>query len=270
MNGLLKNYSLVRYGLRIVCVMIVGACCSTPVVAQKTVAPESPTVAEAPPAVTQKTAAPETGETNVKPGINKPFLDPNLKVEDWLARFEVESREVYAARAEILRALELKAGMAAADVGAGTGLFTLLMSQQVGPQGWVYAVEISPRFLEHLGQLAVDHHLANVTPVLGGQQSIRLPPASIDLAFLCDVYHHFEYPQSSLASIHRALRPGGRLVVIDFKRIEGESRDWILGHVRAGQATVRQEIEAAGFEWANEPKIELLSENYFLVFCKKP
>lgn len=208
-------------------------------------------------------------EVSVKPGINKPFLDPNLKVEEWLARFEVESREIYAAREEILSSLGLHEGMVTADIGAGTGLFTLLMSQQVGPQGWVYAVEISPRFAEHLGQLSVEHKLANVSPVLCGERSIRLPPASVDLAFLCDVYHHFEYPSSSLASIHRALRDDGRLVVIDFKRIEGESREWIMGHVRAGQDTVQQEVEAAGFELIEEPVLKRLSENYFLVFRKK-
>jgi ubiquinone/menaquinone biosynthesis C-methylase UbiE len=170
----------------------------------------------------------------------------------------------------ILQTLGLREGMAVADIGAGTGLFTLLMSQRVGPQGWVYAVEISPRFAQHLGQLAVKHKLANVSPVLCGERSVRLPPASIDLAFLCDVYHHFEYPNSSLASIHRALRDNGRLVVIDFKRIEGVTREWIMGHVRAGQETVQQEIEAAGFELVEEPALKRLSENYFLVYRKKP
>ena len=220
--------------------------------------------------VAQESAESAQAEASVKPGINKPFLDPELKVDEWLARFEVESREIYAGREEILQALGLHEGMAVADVGAGTGLFTLLMSQRVGPQGWVYAVEISPRFAEHLGQLAVKHELANVSPVLCGERSVRLPPASIDLAFLCDVYHHFEYPSSSLASIHRALRDNGRLVVIDFKRIEGVTREWIMGHVRAGQETVQQEIEAAGFELVEEPALKRLSENYFLVYRKKP
>jgi SAM-dependent methyltransferase len=212
----------------------------------------------------------EQAEASVKPGINKPFLDPELKVDEWLARFEVESREIYAGREEILQSLGLREGMAVADIGAGTGLFTLLMSQRVGPQGWVYAVEISPRFAQHLGQLAVKNKLTNVSPVLCGERSVRLPPASIDLAFLCDVYHHFEYPSSSLASIHRALRDNGRLVVIDFKRIEAVTREWIMGHVRAGQETVQQEIEAAGFELVEEPALKRLSENYFLVYRKKP
>ena len=260
------SYRILLTGL-----LVLGLCSAAATVAQTaTPEPTAPPAAVSPQEAARQKPAPERSETSVKPGINKPFLDPNLKVEDWLARFEKESREVFAAREEIRHTLGLNAGMVAADIGAGTGLFTLLMSAQVGPQGWVYAVDIAPRFVEHLGQLACQHELTNVTPVLCGQRSVRLPPASIDLAFLCDVYHHFEYPSSALASIHRALRPGGRLVVIDFKRIEGESREWILGHVRAGQEAVRREVEAAGFEWVDEPKLERLRENYFLVFRKKP
>jgi predicted methyltransferase len=111
--------------------------------------------------------------------------------------------------------------------------------------------------------------LANLSVVLCSDRSIRLPPASIDLAFICDTYHHFEYPASTLASIHRALRPQGQLVVIDFERIPGQSRDWVLEHVRAGKAEFRSEIEAAGFEFAAQPEIRGFRENYLLRFRKK-
>ncbi len=88
----------------------------------------------------------------------------------------------------------------------------------------------------------------------------------MDLAFICDVYHHFEYPHSSLASLHRALRPGGELVLVEFKRVPGQSSDWVLNHVRAGQEVFTAEIEAAGFKKAQE--INLLKENYILRFRK--
>ncbi len=216
-------------------------------------------------------AQPVTVEQSVRPNVNEKYLDANLKVEDWIARFEIESREVFASREEVLDALELRPDMAVADVGAGTGLYTTLMGQrlmnsQTGPTGWVYAVDIAPRFVEHLGGLARKNRLGNITPVLCAENSIRLPPQSVDLVFTCDVYHHFEYPSSTLASIRSALRSGGRLVVIDFERIPGESSDWVLGHVRADKETVRREIEAAGFELVEEKELEGLSENYFLIF----
>jgi ubiquinone/menaquinone biosynthesis C-methylase UbiE len=95
-----------------------------------------------------------------------------------------------------------------------------------------------------------------------------LPPNSVDLVFVCDTYHHFEYPAKTLASIRRALRPGGNLIVIDFDRIEGKSRDWLLGHVRADKATFQHEIETAGFELIEEVEVREFEENYFLKFAK--
>ena len=83
---------------------------------------------------------------------------------------------------------------------------------------------------------------------------------------MCDTYHHFEYPHSTLASLHQAIRPGGSLVVIDFERIPGESRDWVLEHVRAGKDVFTREIEAAGFELVEQVAIEGLKENYVLRF----
>ena len=90
---------------------------------------------------------------------------------------------------------------------------------------------------------------------------------SIDVAFICDVYHHFEYPSDSLASIWNALRPGGRLVVVDFIRIPGVSRPFVLGHVRAGEEVVTREIQEAGFEKIGEDRF--LQENYILHFRKR-
>ncbi|MFI4875223.1 MAG: methyltransferase domain-containing protein [Blastopirellula sp. JB062] len=218
-------------------------------------------------AVAQERAPAE--EQSVKPGVNKNFLDESLDVDAWIARFEVESREVYHARDEVMKACGLKPGMRVADVGAGTGFYTQLFSRAVGPTGWVYAVDISPKFLQHINDSTSQLGLRNVTCVLGGERSIQLPPNCVDLIFTCDTYHHFEYPQSTLASIHRALRPEGSLVVIDFERIPGKSREWTLDHVRAGKDVFRKEIEEAGFVLAEEPKIEKFAENYFLRFRKK-
>lgn len=205
---------------------------------------------------------------SVKPGINDAFLDPDLNVSEWVARFEVESREVYDARLEIIAALALEPGDRVADIGTGTGPFVEGFSRAVGDDGWVYALDIAPRFIERVGTIAEIKKLGNVTPVLAGEDDIRLAHQSIDLAFVCDVYHHFEYPQLSLTSIFRALRPGGKLVVIDFERIEGVSRPWTMGHVRAGKEVFRSEIEQAGFEFVEEVEIKRFEENYFLMFRK--
>jgi ubiquinone/menaquinone biosynthesis C-methylase UbiE len=189
-------------------------------------------------------------------------MDP----EQWAARFEVESREVFSSRDAILAAAGIERGETVADVGAGTGLFTALFARAVGTDGWVYAVDIAPRFIEYLAEKLPAGGIVNVTPVLCTATSTNLPPASVDVAFVCDTYHHFEHPEQTLASLRRALRPDGRLVIVDFEREEGVSREWVLNHVRAGKSEVKGEIEAAGFQLEAEPDVPGLEENYLLVF----
>jgi predicted methyltransferase len=212
--------------------------------------------------------APPVQEASVKPGINEDFLDPDLDVGRFEQRFEGESREIFAQRARLLALVGLRDGMAVADVGAGTGLFTLMFAPAVGAQGRVYAVDIAPRFLAHIDALAAQRRLGNVATVLCGEREVSLPEGSVDLVFVCDTYHHFEYPRSTLASIHRALRPGGELVVVDFIREPGVSRQWILDHVRAGQQLVTREIEAAGFRFVRQEPTPFLRENYCVRFAK--
>ena len=209
-----------------------------------------------------------TQEVSVKPGINDKFLDPKLNVEEWTKKFETESREIFHQREKIVAAAGLKPGMVMADIGAGTGLFTLHFAQAVGEKGKVYAVEIAKNFLEHIKARASKASASNVQTILCTERSVELPEASIDLAFICDVYHHFEFPSASLATLHKALKPGGELVLIDFKRIPGESSDFIMGHVRAGQEVFEAEVIAAGFEKVDEVK-DLLKENYFVKFRRK-
>jgi ubiquinone/menaquinone biosynthesis C-methylase UbiE len=137
----------------------------------------------------------------------------------------------------------------------------------VGAEGKVYAVEIAPKFLVHIRDRAQKAGATNVEAVLCTARSVELPENSIDLAFICDAYHHFEFPQASLASLHKALKPGGEIVLIDFKRIPGESSDFVMGHVRAGQEVFEAEIAAAGFEKVSEVK-DVLKENYFVRYRK--
>jgi predicted methyltransferase len=205
-------------------------------------------------------------ETSVRPGVNEKYLDPDLDVDHWVEIFEGESREIFQSRQAIVDALGLEPGMRAADIGAGTGLFLGPFAKAVGPEGRVYANEISPRFVLHLRSRAAKEGLTQVEVVKGDAHSTGLAEATVDLVFVCDVYHHFEYPKSMLADLHRALRPGGHLVLIEFERMPGKSREWIVEHVRAGKAAVTAEINASGFVLEEEVEIEGLRENYMLRF----
>lgn len=204
-------------------------------------------------------------DKSVRPGINDPFKNPDVK--KYQETFEGESREVYAKRKEIVAAVGLKPGMAVADVGAGTGLYTRLFAAEVGPTGTVYAVDIAEKFLEHIAKVNSEVGITNVTSVLCKADSVELRTGSIDLAFICDTYHHFEFPHRTMASIHKALKPGGRVVLVDFRREEGKSRDWVLSHVRAGQDVFEKEIAEAGFQKVKEEKT-ILKENYLVIFEK--
>lgn len=213
--------------------------------------------------------APPAEQASVKPGINQPFLDASLDVAHYEQVFEGESREIYAQRQHIVDLLQLHGGMDVADVGAGTGLYTWLFAKAVGPSGRVLAVDIAPKFISHIAELAAERQLLNVEPLLCSERDTELPAGSVDLVFVCDTYHHFEYPQATLASIHRALRPGGELVIVDFIREPGVSRPWVLDHVRAGLDVVEREIGAAGFELVRREATPFLSENYMLRFRRQ-
>jgi ubiquinone/menaquinone biosynthesis C-methylase UbiE len=215
---------------------------------------------------TQTQTTESTPKSRTDPKINDPFKKPDVK--QYVKKFESEDRENYAMRHEIVAALNLVPGMAVADIGAGTGFFTRLFAEKVGPAGKVYAVDIAPQFLEHIAADAKKRRQGQVVTILGSQDSTNLPSESVDLVFLSDVYHHLEKPERTIASIRQALRPGGRLIVIDFDRVEGKSSAFVLKHVRASQAVFRKEIEAAGFAGIPTPNPPRLKENFFLRFEK--
>jgi ubiquinone/menaquinone biosynthesis C-methylase UbiE len=204
-------------------------------------------------------------DTSLKPGINKSFEDP--EVEKRVEQFEGESREISQKRNEIVDACQLKPGIDVADTGAGTGLFTRLFAKQVKAEGTVYAVDISDKFVDHIRKTCEEQKLKNVKGIVCTPDSTKLPPDSVDLAFICDTYHHFEFPYKTMATVHKALRPGGRLIVVDFKKIPGVTRDWIIGHVRTDQKETTEEIVKAGFELIDTP--DFMQEQYLLRFKKK-
>lgn len=219
-----------------------------------------PLVACAAPRQEERTPVPDT--------INDVFLSDELDVDGFVKRWELESREVYAGRKDIVAAMEIQPGDTVADVGTGTGLFIESFATATGADGHVYAVDISPRFIFHVRERVVDKGLDQVEVILSNERSAELPANSVDVVFLCDTYHHFEYHEDMLRSIRRGLKPGGRLVFVEFDRIPGESSEWLLKHMRAGRDVFIPEIEAAGFTFVDEVEIPAFEDNYCVRFTR--
>jgi ubiquinone/menaquinone biosynthesis C-methylase UbiE len=132
----------------------------------------------------------------------------------WLERSERDKEE----RSDLLLAeLRLQPGMNVADIGAGTGYCTRRIAPRVGPQGKVYAVDVQPPMVRMLEAASRQSGLSNIVPILGAADDTRLPSRSIDLALMVDVYHELEFPHEVLASVVRALRPGGRVVFVEYR-----------------------------------------------------
>jgi ubiquinone/menaquinone biosynthesis C-methylase UbiE len=205
-------------------------------------------------------------EPSVKPGINEQWKSPN--VEPLVATLESESREIYQHRKELAALVGVRPGAAVADVGAGSGFMVELFAEAAGPKGKVYAVDINPKLLERIAARAREQGRATIETVLAREDHASLPPNSVDVVFLCDTYHHFEFPKSTMRSLYEALRPGGQLVVVEFHRIPGKSADWVLEHVRAGQEEFTKEIRSFGFELVEQPAAPFLTQNYVLRFRK--
>jgi ubiquinone/menaquinone biosynthesis C-methylase UbiE len=182
-------------------------------------------------------------EKSVAPGINEGFKeDPDR----WIEFFHFSSSDPRQQK-EILDTIKLKPGMDIADVGAGSGVHALLFAEKVSPGGKVYAVDIIQEFLDHIEAESKEKGVKNVQCVLGSDSSCNLKEASVDVVFTCDTYHHFEYPFKMMASMHKALRPDGQFIIIDFK-----DKSW---HVRADSKTVIEEITGSGFKLADSREI---------------
>lgn len=219
--------------------------------------------------IEQNTVSKRKTPTPRSESINARFLSKTLDVEHWQKNFSSHGREVWKHRHAIIGRLGLRSGMAVADLGAGTGAFLNALRRPILPNGTLYLVDISPRFVELLNARVKKQGLKDVLVIQNTERSTRLPASSVDVIFTSDTYHHFEYIKETLASIHQALRPKGRFVVVDFERIPGVSRPWILGHVKHDKAHVIREVQQQGFVLLREEKVPGLKENYMLVFEKQ-
>ena len=151
---------------------------------------------------------------------------------------------------ELLAELKINKGDVVADIGTGVGFMVPYLVDAVGPSGTVWAEDIQDDFLAKVKEKIQSNGWSNVKTVKGAQKDVKLPASSLDLGFILDVYHHFNYPAETLATVHRAIKPGGRLVVIDFYRSREHPRmseERRLNHIRLDRDGFAAEIEAAGF-----------------------
>ena len=163
---------------------------------------------------------------------------------DWLERAERAREE----RPDlVIGALELKPGIAVADIGAGTGYYAWRIAQRIGRSGTVYAVDIQPEMVRLLEQQIARRGVSNVKPLLGTATDPRLPPDTLDLALMVDVYHEFEFPHEMLQAIVRALKPGGRLVFVEFRG--DDPRVPIKRLHTMTETQVRKETDSFALEW---------------------
>ena len=201
----------------------------------------------------------------IDPSINERFKNPDVEAN--VESLEREDRPVYKYRYAIVAALGLQPGDDVADVGAGSGFMSRLMAREVGTDGQVYSVDIAQATIDHIESAAQAEGITNIKGILGEGHTTHLPADSIDLVLICDTYHHFEYPADTMASISQALRPGGRLVLIDYERVRGITPDSRYQHLRGGKGTFSDEIKDAGFDL--EKELPLIPQSYYLEFRKR-
>jgi ubiquinone/menaquinone biosynthesis C-methylase UbiE len=169
---------------------------------------------------------------------------------------------------ELIRAMGLQPGMTVADVGTGIGYMLPFLSRRVGAEGHVIAEDIFDDFLGPAKQRAETLKLANVTFVKGTVTDPNLPEAGVDIVLALDTYHHFDFPEKMLAAIHRSLKPGGKLVVVEYyKRVEAMPGGRALTHIRLDMPDLIKEIEANRFHLIAEK--EHIPDSQYLLILRK-
>lgn len=163
----------------------------------------------------------------------------------WLERPEREREE---STSTAVRALRLEAGQVVADIGAGSGYYTVRMARAVGPTGKVIATDIQPGMLDILQRRLEREKLSNVELVLGTADDPRLPDNSLDLALMVDVYHELSAPQAFVRKLRAALKPTGRLVLLEFRKEDPNIP--IRPEHKMSIAEVKAELEPEGFKLA--------------------
>jgi ubiquinone/menaquinone biosynthesis C-methylase UbiE len=180
---------------------------------------------------------------------------------DWLDRAEREQEEDPDRAIDVLK---LQKGAAVADVGAGSGYITEKLSKKVGPMGRVYATDIQQGMIDLLNKRIAKRRLTNVTPVLSTQDDPRLPIEALDLVIMVDVYHELSQPQLMLRHIKASLKPGGRLVLLEYRKEDPNIP--IRPEHKMSVAEAKLEVEAEGFKLTQTN--EDLPRQHILIFSR--
>jgi ubiquinone/menaquinone biosynthesis C-methylase UbiE len=201
-------------------------------------------------------------QPGVHPVSGRVFAQPmGVQGAPWLERAERQEEEE---PDRALRILKIPKGAVVADVGAGSGYMSVRMAKIVGPEGKVYANDIQPGMLDLLRKNVEKAKLTNVTPVQGALDDPRLPVNALDLILMVDVYHEFSQPQKMLQKMREALKPGGRLVLVEYR---GEDPSVpILPEHKMTRAQVKLEVEHEGFTLASVN--EDLPRQHIFVFTR--
>jgi SAM-dependent methyltransferase len=199
--------------------------------------------------------APSGAPAEVFPKPRRPVADIISPI--WHGESE---RDAAGESRQVVRLLGIKPGMTVADVGTGTGYMLPFLSKAVGPNGKVIAEDIAQDFLDHAKAKAAS--LGNVSLILGNETDPKLPAGSLDRELVLDVYHHFDYPDKMLANLGRALKPGGRLVIVDFYKKDRPD------HIRLERDDVVKEIESNSYHLISTHD-RTGNNQYMIVFEKK-
>ncbi len=180
---------------------------------------------------------------------------------EWLERSEREKEEAPEMAIEAMGVLK---GMNVADIGAGTGYFSIRLAGKVGPTGRVYANDVQPEMLARIRERTAKLHLTNIETVLGSEADPRLPIGKMDIVLLVDVYHEFSQPQRMLDAIRTSLKPDGRLVLLEYRKEDPTIP--IRPDHKMSIPEVRTELEAQGFRM--EKVLDTLPRQHLFFFVK--
>ena len=175
-----------------------------------------------------------------------------MSSEQYIARLEDPKRDTWQKPDTVIQALKLQEGDIVADIGAGSGYFTLRLAQAVGPQGMVYAVDTQSGMLHHLRQRLREEGINNVRTMQVPPHDPLLVDGSIDVVFVCNTYHHIEDREVYLRKIRRTLKPDGRIIIVEFNK-EGDIPVGPSPQMRLSKDSVRKELQAAGLSVTETP-----------------